>query len=582
MNKALLVTLIVIIFMFVNINGFIIYQYLSANAETNNVGIGNQINTLQPVSVQPVYQENDVLVSSSKFSISFPGTPVKDTAIVNTGVGEIKSTFYLYDTLNMAFVMGYSDFPKALFELQSDKVLLEDSILTIFNKNNIETNKVLELFAHDNKTSKKKNVVLFLVKNAQIDDIPTINETDINDTKDDKVIEIKLEYKVGTYYDVDDNGIETTTGVVDITVESSRYSWEVDESNLCTRWETYSVENEESTVVCYGSSNCCSLVDLAPSRENWNEVFHTYYGLYGATLNNIISSQIIYADYNLSGDVPYSEIVYSEFDNLTTQFYTGLISFDKVCIDTCDLINLNQTIYTLIIEINDTTLNLEDIDYIIEKEVEINIPPTLINNISDIRIIKNQRYVIDLNDYFYDVDGDILSYDYLEVENISVSIEGSIATIIPEEGFLGIKFMFFEADDSLIMTASNIFKIEIVSVQTIAGETFEVRNVQDDKLAVFDGFGNLNIKGNLTQKINLVADDDDFIVKNSLDEINMVITNPQGNVIIKNNLNENQFILNPTINSFVIDHKINGIVAYLNNTGGLFLRGELRENVLFG
>jgi len=73
----------------------------------------------------------------------------------------------------------------------------------------------------------------------------------------EKIITINLQYKLGTNYDADDNGYEATSGVIDLTVENSLFSWSVNESNLCARWDVYSVEDEKSTTVCYGSDKCC-------------------------------------------------------------------------------------------------------------------------------------------------------------------------------------------------------------------------------------------------------------------------------------------------------------------------------------
>ena len=46
-------------------------------------------------------------------------------------------------------------------------------------------------------------------------------------------------------------------------------------------------------------------------------------------------------------------------------------------------------------------------------------------------------------------------------------------------------------------------------------------------------------------------------------------------------LNENQITLIPTPNSFIIQNIAEEVVAYVNSTGSLFLKGTLKENVLF-
>jgi len=76
-----------------------------------------------------------------------------------------------------------------------------------------------------------------------------------------KTINLDLKYKSGSIYDENNDGVETLTGIVDLTVENTGFNWNVNEENLCTRWNTYSIENDENTVVCYGSSSCCQFVD---------------------------------------------------------------------------------------------------------------------------------------------------------------------------------------------------------------------------------------------------------------------------------------------------------------------------------
>ena len=59
----------------------------------------------------------------------------------------------------------------------------------------------------------------------------------------EKTISINLEYNPGTNYDSDDNGVETTTGVIDLNVQGTQFSWDADQTKLCTRWTTYSLDD---------------------------------------------------------------------------------------------------------------------------------------------------------------------------------------------------------------------------------------------------------------------------------------------------------------------------------------------------
>ena len=238
----------------------------------------------------------------------------------------------------------------------------------IFDSSKLEwSSKITGLVIKDNKKIKDSKKIKEKEINETLVNETIINETPILDTTENitinKTINIDLEYKPCSVYDADDDGIETLTGVVDLTVENTQFNWDANEENLCTRWETYSVEDEELTALCYGSQKCCNFIGLYVTRPDWNEPFYSAYGQYGATFNNIVSAQVLYVDYNLSVDNPYSEIYYSEWDNLNVEYYESIISFENICIDTCILENFNENKYKLIFEVDNGVLNIDTITY---------------------------------------------------------------------------------------------------------------------------------------------------------------------------------------------------------------------------
>ena len=81
--------------------------------------------------------------------------------------------------------------------------------------------------------------------------------------------------------------------------------------------------------------------------------------------------------------------------------------------------------------------------------------------------------------------------------------------------------------------------------------------------------------------LELRAYEKDFVIQNSTGGLNLVITNPEGNLLIKNALTQNQGTLSPTLSSFIIQNNTGKTVAYVNSTGGLFLIGSLTQNVAF-
>ncbi len=123
------------------------------------------------------------------------------------------------------------------------------------------------------------------IKTITLKEVETINET-ANATEEEikvivmnrttesdeinKTITIDLEYKSGTEFDSDDDGVEPVTGIIDLTVENSLFSWDVDESNLCTRWESYSVDDGDS--ITYVSDEPITndvLAKYLEEKEDW-------------------------------------------------------------------------------------------------------------------------------------------------------------------------------------------------------------------------------------------------------------------------------------------------------------------------
>jgi hypothetical protein len=129
------------------------------------------------------------------------------------------------------------------------------------------------------------------------------------------------------------------------------------------------------------------------------------------------------------------------------------------------------------------------------------------------------------------------------------------------------------------LTILDVGNTQIVNLA--AGGQFIVQNASGGNLAIFDSYGNADIKGTLTQNAEPTADANDFVIQNSTGGLNLVITNPEGNMKIKNSLTQNQGTLSPTLNSFIIQNSTGATLAYSNSTGGLFLVGPLTESVHF-
>ena len=126
--------------------------------------------------------------------------------------------------------------------------------------------------------------------------------------------------------------------------------------------------------------------------------------------------------------------------------------------------------------------------------------------------------------------------------------------------------------------------LNVKTINLAAGGAFFVQNATGGNLAVIDSVGNMDIKGSLTESADPTssADTNDFVIQSNNGSINFVVTNPEGNLKTRGSVSQSQSALNPTPSSFIIQNKTGSVIAYVNNTGALFLTGALTQNVDFG
>ncbi len=275
----------------------------------------------------------------------------------------------------------------------------------------------------------------------------------------DKNIIINLSFKKGTIYDPDDDGIEDINGVVDVTVENTHFNAGLNNKYLCTRYEIYSLNKESSNLYCHGNKYCCEFLGISQKTDLWNEPFYISHAMGEYGLKKAVSAQVAYIKYNLSLENPYSEIHYSDWASLSVNFYDKLIEFEDAADENC-ILDLDGNEYILIIEVLNTTLVLDHINYTLVHEIKLdNMPPILLKNFSDIKLLDSETITIDLRQYFHDAGN--LSFEFYNTTNIAVIIEDSKASITAKDGFVGSTYMFFVADNGYFKAVGNIFKITI-------------------------------------------------------------------------------------------------------------------------
>ncbi len=280
-----------------------------------------------------------------------------------------------------------------------------------------------------------------------------------------KEIDLKIDYNKDTPWDSDNDGISGIDEAVDVTIKDSLFSWDADESKLCTLWKVSNDAGNE--YACYGGYDCCSLLELVPERDRWDDTLYLTYGKYDSVEENIVSAKLIYADYSLDAANAYSEIIESETEEISVSFEDEMIEFNDICMESCLLAGLLDD--KLIIVINEGRIYLEKATYSTEGIILNNVPE--FKTIPNIIIDKDKEYSFDINDYVTDPDGDELVIDFYELDKLDIGISDGIVTIVPGEGFMGKVYTFFIANDSRQIGISNMVEISVgdITEQTIQG-----------------------------------------------------------------------------------------------------------------
>lgn len=308
--------------------------------------------------------------------------------------------------------------------------------------------------------------VLLAERNSARKSVKTDQIQEFNDGE--KGIDLKIDYNPDTPWDDNNDGIALRNGAVDITIGDTIFNWMVDEDKLCTLWK---IGNKYSSdYSCYGSADCCLLLEMAPERDRWDDTLYINYGKDGAVDENIVSARVIYADYSIEAGDAYSEIIESETENISVIFNSDTIEFKDICLESCIIDGLSSN--KLILEISKGELYLDNVDYILGDDTSLLNSAPEFSIVPNISLEKNKEYVIDLNDYVSDVDGDDLFFGYYRLDDVDIVIEDGIVVINSKEDFEGKAYTFFTVNDSKTTAVSNI--VEIIVGEKSEGDIEEI------------------------------------------------------------------------------------------------------------
>jgi hypothetical protein len=109
---------------------------------------------------------------------------------------------------------------------------------------------------------------------------------------------------------------------------------------------------------------------------------------------------------------------------------------------------------------------------------------------------------------------------------------------------------------------------------------FRVLNASAAPVALIDEQGNLFLKGTLTSGTPQASSNDEFRVKNQSNNDVAIIDMVTGNMVIAGTNHENQTDLSSATN-FIIKTWQNAVVAYIDASGNLYLKGKVYPNWIF-
>ena len=120
---------------------------------------------------------------------------------------------------------------------------------------------------------------------------------------------------------------------------------------------------------------------------------------------------------------------------------------------------------------------------------------------------------------------------------------------------------------------------EILDTMELSTSKFSALDESGVRVAWFDDFGNLFLKGTLEENSDFspATGHDEFKFKDSSDDLVMVIDTTNGNMYIAGSLYDEQTgTLTPSAmdDNFVIKDSSGAVVAYIDDSGDLYLKGK--------
>ncbi len=137
------------------------------------------------------------------------------------------------------------------------------------------------------------------------------------------------------------------------------------------------------------------------------------------------------------------------------------LAFAATCVDSCAF---NQTNETLLLDVELSEGSRLEISEVISVHERANNAPAMTQELPDIELRIGEHVEIELLDYFEDPDGDMITFDFMNVGGVDITLDESTLFIEGLEAGIGQSIVY--ASDLYELSQSNLFTITVLGSNT--------------------------------------------------------------------------------------------------------------------
>ena len=303
---------------------------------------------------------------------------------------------------------------------------------------------------------------------------------------------------------------------------------------------------------------------------NFSDGYH-----YGS--NNLTAYIKIKNNGNVSAFNILLDILNNQSSGISEQYY--FISPNELLAYDLNFTNISDFEFSAVADINNIVEETDETNNAETRIIKINKRP-LLTPVNNITINSSQKIILNLT--AYDSNNDTLTYQINSTKFLK--IENSLFEWNTAKNDVG-NYTFSARVSDGYLNDSSEFNVEILNAENYFSYTlndtykFYIKNKLGEIIAWFGNAGNIIISGILEQKSNYKGSyNDSFTIKNRNEPVLMLADN--GSLYIDGALFYNYNFSNYKFgfNDFMMRDAFGNIAVAVNESGSLFLKGDLIEN----